>query len=105
MLEIVGSLSSMIERHVTFNVLPGMTQEFVNLFCEDYRPAMASMPGFVKVDLLCEQQDPTKYQMVIRFESTEMAVAWRSSEAHQTLKPRIKALYQDSTLQVYDVIA
>jgi antibiotic biosynthesis monooxygenase (ABM) superfamily enzyme len=95
----------MIERHVTFNVLPDMTQEFVNLFCEDYRPAMASMPGFVKVDLLREQEDPTKYQMVIRFESMETAAAWRSSKAHQALKPKIKALYQGSTLQVYNVIA
>lgn len=95
----------MIERHVTFNVLPGMTQDFVNLFREDYRPAMASMPGFVKVDLLCEQEDPTKYQMVIRFVSIETAAAWRSSEAHQALKPKIKALYQGSTVEVYDVIA
>ena len=95
----------MIERHVTFNVLPDKTQEFAELFCDDYRPAMASMPGFVKVDLLCEQDDPTKYQMVIRFESTETAAAWRDSDAHQALKPKIKALYQGSTLQVYDVIA
>ena len=84
----------MIERHVTFN-----------LFREDYRPAMASMPGYVKVDLLCEQEDPTKYQMVIRFELIETAAVWRSSEAHQALKPKIKELYQDSTLQVYDEIA
>jgi antibiotic biosynthesis monooxygenase (ABM) superfamily enzyme len=82
-----------------------MTQEFVNLFREDYRPAMASVPGFVKADLLCEQENPSKYQMIIRFESMETAAAWRSSEAHQTLKPKIKAIYQGSTLQVYDVIA
>lgn len=95
----------MIERHVTFNVLADKTQEFVALFREEYRPAMASMPGYVKVELLCEQEDPTKYQMVIRFESLETAAAWRTSEAHQALKPKINPLYEGSTLQVYEVIA
>lgn len=95
----------MIERHVTFNVLPGKAQDFEKLFSVEYRPAMAAMPGFVKVELLREQEDPTKYKMVIRFESAEMAAAWRSSEAHQALKPKIGALYEGSTLQVYDVVA
>ncbi len=95
----------MIERHVTFNVLSDKTQDFEKLFSEEYRPAMVSMPGFVKVELLCEQEDPTQYQMVIRFESTETAAGWRSSEAHQALKPKIKTLYRGSTLKVYDVVA
>ena len=66
---------------------------------------MASMPGFVKVELLTEQDTPTQYQMVIRFEDQETAAAWRNSEAHQALKPKIKALYQGSSLKVYTVIA
>ncbi len=94
----------MIERHVTFNVLPDKTQEFVDLFRDEYRPAMASIPGYVNVDLLREQEGPTKYQMVIRFESLETAASWRTSDAHQALKPKIKPLYEGSTLQVYDVI-
>ena len=95
----------MIERHVTFKVLPDKTREFVDLFRNEYRPAMASMPGYVKVELLCEQEASTQYQMVIRFESLETAAAWRTSEAHQALKPKIKPLYEGSALQVYDVIA
>jgi heme-degrading monooxygenase HmoA len=95
----------MIERHVTFNVLPGRESDFEQLFVNDYRPAMASMPGFVKVELLREQEDPGHYQMVIRFESMETAAAWRTSDAHQALKPRIGALYEGSSLHVYDVIA
>ena len=54
-LKLLGLLS-MIERHVTFNVQPDMTQEFVNLYGADYRPAMASVPGSAKADLLCEQE-------------------------------------------------
>ena len=95
----------MIERHVTFNVCPDKTSEFEKLFVEEYRPAMSSMPGFIRVDLLCEQNEPTRYQMVIRFDTAESAAAWRNSAAHQALKPKIQSLYQDSTLQVYEVIA
>lgn len=95
----------MIERHVTFNVLPGREQDFEELFTAEYRPAMAAMPGYVKLELLAEQEDPTQYQMVIRFESLETAAGWRNSDVHQALKPKIKALYDGSKLQVYDVIA
>ncbi len=95
----------MIERHVTFNVYPDKTSEFEKLFVEEYQPAMSSMPGFIRVDLLCEQNEPTRYQMVIRFDTAESAAAWRNSAAHQALKPKIQNLYQDSTLQVYEVIA
>jgi heme-degrading monooxygenase HmoA len=95
----------MIERHVTFNVRPDKGHEFEKLFVNEYRPAMASMPGFVKVELLREHEDPNKYQMVIRFESMETAAAWRNSDKHETLKPKIGALYEGSTVQVYDVLA
>jgi heme-degrading monooxygenase HmoA len=66
---------------------------------------MSAMAGFVKVELLCEQEDPTRYQMLIRFESAETAAAWRNSSAHQSLQPKIKGLYKDSALQVYEVVA
>jgi len=95
----------MIERHVMFNVLPGREQDFEELFTAEYRPAMAGMPGYVKLELLVEQENPTQYQMVIRFESLETAAGWRNSDVHQALKPKIKALYDGSKLQVYDVIA
>ena len=45
----------MIERHVTFNVLPGREQDFEELFTAEYRPAMTAMPGYVKLELLVEQ--------------------------------------------------
>lgn len=95
----------MIERHVTFDVLPEKTSDFEKLFVEEYRPAMANMPGYLKVELLRQKESPNQYQMVIRFESEETAAAWRSSNAHQALKPHIKPLYSSSQLQVYDVIA
>jgi len=95
----------MIERHVTFDVFPEKNQEFEKLFVEEYRPAMSNMPGYVKVELLREQDDMHRYQMVIRFDSLESASAWRNSNAHQALSPKLKSLYSASQLQVYDFIA
>jgi hypothetical protein len=43
--------------------------------------------------------------MVIRFESLKTAANWRNSEQHQALSPKIKALYNGSSLKVYDVVA
>jgi heme-degrading monooxygenase HmoA len=95
----------MIERQVTFSVFPEKTAEFEKLFVEEYRPAMTLMNGFVNVGLLRRTDQPSQYEMVIRFETSEAAAAWRSSAAHQSLQPKIKALYSESQLQVYDVVA
>jgi antibiotic biosynthesis monooxygenase (ABM) superfamily enzyme len=95
----------MIERHVTFDVFPEKKQEFEKLFVEEYRPAMAKMPGYIKVELLREQENPQRYQMIIRFDSLNTAASWRNSNAHQALSPKLKSLYSASQLQVYDFIA
>lgn len=95
----------MIERHVTFEVLQGKEDAFEQLFIQEYRPAMSRMAGFVRLELLCESEAPNKYQMTIRFDTTENAAAWRASPEHQALSPRLKALYTTSQVQVYEVIA
>ena len=95
----------MIERHVTFDVIPGKEKEFETLFKEEYSTAMARQPGFISVTLLKENDKEAVYQMVIRFQSLETAAAWRDSEDHKALSPKIKALYKESTVQVYEVTA
>ncbi len=94
----------MIERHVTFNVIPGKETDFETLFKTAYRIAMSKQPGFVSVALLKEQDKEAVYQMVIRFQSLETAAAWRDSAEHKALSPRIKALHKESTVQVYEVV-
>ena len=94
----------MIERHVTFNVIPGKEKDFEALFKEAYSVAMSKQPGFVSVTLLKEHEKEVVYQMVIRFESLETAAAWRDSGEHQELSPRLKALYRSSAVQVYRVV-
>jgi len=95
----------MIERHVTFNVIPGKEKDFEKLFKEEYGIAMSKQPGFILVTLLKEHEKEAVYQMVIRFQSLETAAAWRDSAEHKALSPKIKALYKESTVQVYEVIA
>ena len=95
----------MIERHVTFMVHPGKERDFESLFKQEYGVAMSRQPGFVSVTLLKEHEKEAIYQMVIRFQSLETAAAWRDSADHKALSPNIKALYKESTVQVYEVIA
>jgi heme-degrading monooxygenase HmoA len=95
----------MIERHVTFEVLNGMADAFESFFIEKYRPAMSSMAGFVRVELLRFQESPLTYKMLIRFDSLESAAAWRASAKHQALSPDLKTMYSSSQVQVYQVVA
>jgi antibiotic biosynthesis monooxygenase (ABM) superfamily enzyme len=95
----------MIERHVTFSVIPERGKDFETLFKDAYRVAMSKQPGFVSVALLKEHEEEAVYQMVIRFQSLETAAAWRDSADHRALSPKIKALYKESTVQLYEVIA
>jgi len=95
----------MIERHVTFHVIPGKEKDFENLFKNEYSIAMSKRPGFVSVTLLKEYEKESVYQMAIRFQSLETAAAWRDSPDHKALSPKIKTLYKESTVQVYEVIA
>lgn len=77
----------MIERHVTFNVIPGKEKDFETPFKDAYRIAMSKQPGFVSVALLKEHDKEAVYQMVIRFQSLETAAAWRDSADHKVLSP------------------
>ena len=100
MQEVVG-----IERHVTFHVLAGKTEQFEQFFQSQYRPAMAMIDGYIKAELLKDTENPQDLIMVLRFDSQESAAAWRASERHAALKPTLKSLYDGSQLKVYEVLA
>jgi heme-degrading monooxygenase HmoA len=95
----------MIERHITFNVLPERTAEFERFFVERYGAAMSQAPGFVRVELLREANDPTRYQMAFRFEDAEAAQGWRTSPEHQALQPGLTALFSTNEIVGYEVVA
>ncbi len=94
----------MIERHVTFSVYPDKTAAFEQFIANEYGPAMAASPGFVRMDLLREAESATRYQMVFRFQDAETAAGWRTSDVHQGLQPALKALHQEMVVQGYEVV-
>jgi antibiotic biosynthesis monooxygenase (ABM) superfamily enzyme len=94
----------LIERHITFNVLPDKTADFERFILGEYRSAMAKSQGFVKCELLREADSLTRYQLVFRFESSEGAVGWRTSEVHVALQPTLEALRIDMAIQGYEFI-
>ena len=94
----------MIERHVTFDVLPGKEKDFETFFSQEYAPAMCRQAGFLGVSLLREADAPTAYKMVIAFETPDLAAAWRASDGHKALSPRLKSMYSQSRVTVYEVV-
>jgi quinol monooxygenase YgiN len=94
----------MIERHITFEVLPDRTTDFERFIAERYRPATSETPGYLRLDLLREADHPTRYQMVFRWADAAAAVAWRTSAAHQALQPALSALVSSTGIQAYEVL-
>ena len=94
----------MIERHITFNVLPDKGDDFERFFAGPYAPAMADAPGFVRVELLRELEARARYQMVLRWEDAEAAAGWRTSPVHQALQPELTSLFSTNEIVGYDVI-
>ena len=94
----------MIERHITFDVLPDRTADFERFFADEYRPAMARSAGFVRSELLRELEAPTRYVMVLRFEDLDGAAGWRTSPVHEGLQPALRALHAGSAVQPYEVV-
>jgi heme-degrading monooxygenase HmoA len=95
----------MIERHVTFEVLPGKSEAFERFFRSEYAVAMAAQPGFRGAELLRPKESESELVMLLRFDSLEAAQAWRDSADHKRLSPTLKALYQGSQVRVFDVLA
>ncbi len=95
----------MIERHVSFSVLPDKTDDFERFFVELYRPPVLEMPGLVECRLLREAERSDRYQMVFRWETAEHAVAWRVSEVHQALQPTLNALHSGMEIVAYTHVA
>ena len=95
----------MIERHITFDVLPDRADAFERYFTERYRPPMAASPGFISAHLLRETEDATRYQMVLRFEDAESSAGWRTSDVHRALQPDLESLHSGMGVQAYEVVA
>ncbi len=94
----------MIERHVSFAVLPEKTADFERFIAEQYRPPALEMPGLVECSLLREAEHADRYQLVFRWETAENATAWRVSEVHQGLQPALNALHAGMEIVAYQKV-
>jgi heme-degrading monooxygenase HmoA len=94
----------MIERHISFAVLPDKTADFERFIAEQYRPPVLEMPGLVECSLLREAEHADRYQLVFRWETADNAVAWRVSEVHQGLQPALNALHAGMEIVAYQKI-
>ncbi len=92
----------MIERHVSIHLKPGQHEQLEKFIEQEYAPAMARQGGFRGVSLLRESQAADAYMMVIAFDTTELAAAWRATEEHRRLSPQLKELCADSEVRAYD---
>lgn len=95
----------MIERHVSYEVPAEKAAEFERFFAEQYRPPVLDMPGLIECILLRQSDDPTRYQMVFRWETADNAAGWRTSEVHQALQPALGALVSGAQIAAYTKVA
>ena len=95
----------MIERHVSYEVPMAKAAEFERFFTERYRPPVLEMPGLQECSLLRESDDPTRYQMVFRWDTTDHAAAWRTSPVHQALQPDLNGLHSGMHIVAYTKVA
>ncbi len=95
----------MIERHVTFRLIPGKAEAFETFFGTSYAPAMAAQAGFGGAELLRPVEPDDTLLMVLRFSNTDAAKAWRESPAHKELSSILKSLYRASDVRVFEVLA
>jgi heme-degrading monooxygenase HmoA len=93
-----------IERHVVFQVVPDKSKEFEEFFRSEYALAMARQPGFCGAELLRPGEPGDERVMVLRFDSLEAAQAWRESAEHKRLSPKLKSLYRNSEVRVFEVV-
>lgn len=99
------SKGQMIERHVTFDVLPERTADFEQFFSTQYLPAVQKMAGLIECLLLREADNTLHYQVVFRWQTADDATAWRTSAVHQALQPALGALNSGMTIVAYSSVA
>jgi heme-degrading monooxygenase HmoA len=95
----------MIERHIDVEIPSHNRAAFERFFVERYRPAAASLPGYVACVLLRESERPERYQMVFRWETADEAKAWRTSAVHERLQPELTALHAGMTITAYEMVS
>lgn len=94
----------MIERHIAFAVEPARSDDFERFFSQRYRPAASKSPGYVRVELLRSQDEPSRYEMTFQWDGPDAAAGWRTSPEHTDLQPELKSLSAMGDIRIFSVV-
>jgi heme-degrading monooxygenase HmoA len=67
-------------------------QEYFELRRREIEPAMTSAKGFIRRELLVSRTNPEKYLLIVYWETTECAQAYRDSRVHDDVRLKTIAL-------------
>lgn len=83
----------MITEHALLPVKPGLEAEFESAFAEA-RPIIASMPGFISLQLKRGIESPSTYLLLVEWESVEHhEVGFRQSPHYQQWRALLHHFY------------
>jgi heme-degrading monooxygenase HmoA len=96
----------MILEIATLNVIPGRTEEFEKSFAEA-KPIIASMPGFVSLELQRCLESTNRYALLVRWQRLEdHTQGFRNSPQYQQWKALLHHFYDPfPTVEHYESIA
>ena len=94
----------MIQLEVKLELKPEKEQEFLDIFRDQFAPAMSKQSGFVRVSLLKQRENKSRYQIEIVFESEEKRCAWVKTKEHEDTWPKLAALIKEYFTEGYDYI-
>lgn len=83
-------MSEPIQLHVDLEVDPAKEAELLKNFKTVFRPAIGKQPGFVDVKLLKTRNAPTRYRLLISFQTEEQRQKWVAADDHQRAWPAIE---------------
>jgi heme-degrading monooxygenase HmoA len=96
----------MILEIAMLSVIPGRTEEFEKAFAEA-KPIIASMPGFVSLELQRCLESANRYALLVRWEKLEdHTQGFRNSPQYQQWKALLHHFYDPfPTVEHYESIA
>lgn len=107
-----AAAANSIHLHVDLTVDPKREQEMVHNYNKIFKPTISRQPGFVEVRLVKLREvkfghppTPTRYRLLISFQTEEQRVKWVASPDHQKAWPTIEGTLTGPkfTAVLYDV--
>lgn len=95
----------MITLHIALHLKAGRGADLEALYREAYVPAITRQDGFRGTTLLRAAEDPDRYEIDIAFDTETQRRTWADGADHAATWPRVVALCEGFTADLYDIIA